>query len=488
MLATVSRYIVKAGDTLPSIAKEVYGDPATWSRIAQFNQLDYPYIAVEDTSARARGYVTVYRDPTYLTENPLDDIVIPSNTMFTASSDGGTKTYELQTKASVTFVSWLPLIELPIVCTSYGIFGETPASTIVALSTPISKVSSIINSEPVTLYPTYIRAVGEIDVSIIGTPPTTFNQGMILSTTYSQNTQTDIRYYQVTEDVVGGTTNTLPVRAMESGNVGNVPPDSINTINFYTPQIKVASIDATHKKVYLTSNKHGITAGSSFRLAETLGNDGVYLCASVSLDGSTITLNSAGGDLITPESDNGTIQKMPSFMEYVASVSNADAISNGVILKVAALGNILYIPAMSATTNTPPSELEADVYIRRLKQDIFLDPDGDIAIDVTGDIRVVEGLSNIEQALRIRLSSNVGSLTHHPEYGSLVHRFIGSLGNAINLMIIKKEIIRTLRAEERVARIDDVRLTFANRTLDIRIYATIIGSDDIQNIAFSINP
>lgn len=46
------RYVIQSGDSLASIAQEVYGDPTMWREIARANDLDEPYALTVGASLR----------------------------------------------------------------------------------------------------------------------------------------------------------------------------------------------------------------------------------------------------------------------------------------------------------------------------------------------------------------------------------------------------------------------------------------------------
>lgn len=49
---TGQRYVIQSGDSLASIAQEVYGDPTRWRDIARANDLDEPYALTVGASLR----------------------------------------------------------------------------------------------------------------------------------------------------------------------------------------------------------------------------------------------------------------------------------------------------------------------------------------------------------------------------------------------------------------------------------------------------
>ena len=71
-----------------------------------------------------------------------------------------------------------------------------------------------------------------------------------------------------------------------------------------------------------------------------------------------------------------------------------------------------------------------------------------------GDIALARGVDNVKQALIARLLTSKGSLTNHPNYGSELETLIGSPVTTMTMKLVNDEILRTLKKDGRVARVD----------------------------------
>lgn len=71
-----------------------------------------------------------------------------------------------------------------------------------------------------------------------------------------------------------------------------------------------------------------------------------------------------------------------------------------------------------------------------------------------GDIKTVEGIDNLKQAILSRLLTPRGSLLLHPNYGSTIHELIGKKNTIDNMVILENEIVKTIKKDSRV---EDVR-------------------------------
>lgn len=87
-----------------------------------------------------------------------------------------------------------------------------------------------------------------------------------------------------------------------------------------------------------------------------------------------------------------------------------------------------------------------------------LDPDGRLGV-------LVGGAENLSNALMRRLRCPVGYLPHQPDYGSLLHRFLGRPFNAATAYDVRAEVIRTCMADPRVVEVASLSVG-ANDSLD----------------------
>lgn len=70
-----------------------------------------------------------------------------------------------------------------------------------------------------------------------------------------------------------------------------------------------------------------------------------------------------------------------------------------------------------------------------------------------GDVKTVQGVENLKQALIARLLTPMGSLLLHPRYGSTIHELIGKKNTVDNMRILEDEIVKTLKKDSRVERV-----------------------------------
>jgi len=90
----------------------------------------------------------------------------------------------------------------------------------------------------------------------------------------------------------------------------------------------------------------------------------------------------------------------------------------------------------------------------------------DWSVDANGVIQTVTGEELLRQAIRHRLTTQPGALVHRPGYGCGLKRFRATLLRPAALAAAKAEVVRSLRAETRIAKVEYAEVT--STTIDGR--------------------
>jgi phage baseplate assembly protein W len=497
-MSTIGRleYIIKEGDTLESISRDFFNDQNLWNQIAVFNELSYPYILNVSNDQFANGYLKLYRDipsinvctttcfwvqdsgvsghfsvsPTassvtgnyirinsqvakiisisgtginpssvilsssvssgvidYITEENLAFLTIPVGV--SVSTLNNEKTYSIIGDTNYIMYPHKDFIEVPIQANTPGLLGETMSLSISSLVTSITGVGNIINLEPIKVITNERHSTGVVtinrDTTSISTSDVIIPYGTIFKTTLDTDTQMSIREYYSTEEVVlsGDSLSVdVPVRCTESGNSGNVYSRKIGVISDF--------------------------------LIEVIGSDKVFV------------LNSSN----------------------IKDAFNNVAFYDGVTTNIKRAGDSIHIPSINdgIQTVTPISMSFDDIYDILLGEDIEL-VNGDLSIGINGDISTIKGIPNLSQSIKNRLSSPLGtSNLLHPDYGTLLLEYIGEPATPELVTVLKEEVIRTCKADQRVDSILAIGLATQDGVGIVDMDLRIIGSDTTQNMKFLV--
>lgn len=128
---------------------------------------------------------------------------------------------------------------------------------------------------------------------------------------------------------------------------------------------------------------------------------------------------------------------------------------------------------------------------KRAGIDIKLSRDGDLIFLPNGDIDLSFGVENAAQAMRLKLSTELGSLPFHPEFG-----FVTAVGKKINNIdelrqLVTSSIINQVEADPRFDSVISLNVQYGSSTtgtaaLLVDVAVKMAGSDNVIPISFSV--
>lgn len=174
-------------------------------------------------------------------------------------------------------------------------------------------------------------------------------------------------------------------------------------------------------------------------------------------------------------------------LEYPYVWSDATDESYKDIDTVATFGAQILIPAgaMRFPLKTNNSVKEIEKYSFGCDLDLFtaekgdhynvvnLEIEGQLNDNNKGDLKLAEGLRNLQQQLIIRLGTEKGSLLLHPDFGSNIIEYIGTRVSVELLTKVKLEIRECLMSDFRVADVDNIQVVYSDKAVhvDCDVYA-----------------
>lgn len=145
---TILRHIIRQGDTLERLAQEFMGDATGWLQLAILNGLNYPYISDDNsfvTKIQAAGTVTFAR-----TASTTGDIIIPAGYKVSVPATTRSPQKDYTTNAQVILPSASATVTAAVTAVVAGEIGNSPALTVSILSTAITNLASVTNTNPIT--------------------------------------------------------------------------------------------------------------------------------------------------------------------------------------------------------------------------------------------------------------------------------------------------------------------------------------------------
>lgn len=148
----------------------------------------------------------------------------------------------------------------------------------------------------------------------------------------------------------------------------------------------------------------------------------------------------------------------------------------------------IYIPTNSpAQDDDRVAEIPAfanDKLTRISKVDWLLDDNGDIAINNTGDFRLANGLNNLVQALKLKVSVQKNSLLRHPEFGLGISAGISI--SDISSGQIFNDLNKIITDDPRFSGIERLDIAVNGPVITIDMAVTIANGSGIIPISFNV--
>jgi hypothetical protein len=142
------------------------------------------------------------------------------------------------------------------------------------------------------------------------------------------------------------------------------------------------------------------------------------------------------------------------------------------------------LPAQEDDRVAPIPAFENDKLTKISKVDWLLDDGGDIAINNVGDVRLANGLNNLVQALKLKVSIQKGSLIRHPEFGLNISSGVSI--SDISSGQIFNDLNKIITDDPRFSGIQRLDIKISGPTVTIDMAVSIANGSGIIPISFSV--
>ena len=145
-------------------------------------------------------------------------------------------------------------------------------------------------------------------------------------------------------------------------------------------------------------------------------------------------------------------------------------------------------------SDTPWFLKKSDGIEKKQKVDICINDNGDIDFNSSSDLNLSYGLNNSVQAVKLKMSTEVGELRHHPEYGLANVKGIRNNDIVLIKKILSDSINSMIKSDERFAGIDKLDISyvpvFSNNSatvINVNLIVKLAGTGQLLPISFTIN-
>lgn len=504
-MPTYKNYVIKAGDTIESIASKYLGSGSNADKIISLNRLRYPYITeiTADTygTIKASGYLKEdwpknsisLSVASHIESSDFPASALSPNSVFYIRTNTGNGMYledtfyidQYYSSAYENFDSQTlvfqhqnvappqlnpeadGLLDVSSQCTFYGSITDTTltisnvGSGFLSIGMRVRAIESKSSEYAVVVnYGTGTGGVGTYTLSNTITS-SGVNEGLFIS--YIPPTPNlSARSYYVCYTFI----------RYSSSNQTQPSPPNINSVTKRAIPFVVQDQDAAEAVLVFRAPQVWPTGATGVNVYAGLNFDSMRYQATLTQPGQVWAepvINNSGSNgygisttTVSAPSINtayigtsGTYPKNTAFYIYEDYQQYQTQ-----ILKV---GDILLLPITTANSLSSISiGKRTPTFSSVLGADIKLDSYG--IIDMTGnhngDFQVVDGIENVKQSLLGRLSTKIGSLKTRMTFGNSAIDLVGAKYSATFLINLKVDLVDTLRAERRVYQVNDFNIRY----------------------------
>lgn len=112
--------------------------------------------------------------------------------------------------------------------------------------------------------------------------------------------------------------------------------------------------------------------------------------------------------------------------------------------------------------------------------------DGDLVVDATGDLAILEGTACLRANLLDRLLTAKGELVLHPEFGGEMEEKVSLPSSTDRINRIRDEVKFQLLAEPRVKAVESLEIEQAGRLLRVTAKVETIDGQIAGNLVFPL--
>ena len=105
---------------------------------------------------------------------------------------------------------------------------------------------------------------------------------------------------------------------------------------------------------------------------------------------------------------------------------------------------------------------------------------GRITATAGGDMQTVSGIKNLDQAIQNALVTHPGDLVYYPQYGCEVYSLVGQGGTATADRLAAAMVSRTVRADGRIARVQNLVGSITGDTIQVSCDAVTVNGKVIS--------
>lgn len=148
----------------------------------------------------------------------------------------------------------------------------------------------------------------------------------------------------------------------------------------------------------------------------------------------------------------------------------------------------IFIPSTLQVPNDPsiviPPSTTGDPLTGLSKVDWLLTDTGDLAVNNYGDFRFASGMTNIIQALKLKIGTQKGTVLTHPEFGLGIKP--GVMNSQLSAQSLYNSLVRLIQEDPRFQGLSNLQITLSGPTLNLNMGVILAGQQGVFPINFDL--
>jgi hypothetical protein len=148
----------------------------------------------------------------------------------------------------------------------------------------------------------------------------------------------------------------------------------------------------------------------------------------------------------------------------------------------------IFIPSNAEVNQDPniptPASLSGDPLVGMSKVDWLLTDTGDLAVNSYGDFRFSAGMTNLIQAIKIKLGTQKGKYILHPEFGLGLR--VGMMTSEVDAQSIYNDINALINDDPRFQGLSNLQIQLNGGVLNISMGVILAGTEGVFPLTFQL--
>lgn len=253
--------------------------------------------------------------------------------------------------------------------------------------------------------------------------------------------------------------------------------------------IEIATLNAL-RDPYIDENgfQYPLLSNATGRQITVGSNENLYLGQRVLIQSSTQVPSARvilGIDQLSETSFLLTLDGLPNLDNFViADKAYLQAYLPGTVNSQQKIWIPSDLPVPNDPNIIPPASTSGDPLTGLSKVDWLLTDGGDVAVNNYGDFRYASGITNLIQALKIKVGTKKGKVITHPEFGLGIS--VGMMNSDFTVQDLYNSLAKLVEEDPRFQGLDNLQISVDGPTMNINMGVLLAGNQGVFPVNFNL--